>query len=73
MDGSRGSCHIAELAINGVDNSITRVSCLHFPAVRVFEVHVLIKRNGSVLCVQFTERAREMLRYMGIKNCSTVR
>jgi hypothetical protein len=69
MDGARGSCLIAGFAINCVDNSITRVGCLHFPGV--FKVHIFIKRNGSVLRVQCTERAREMLWDMGTKNCST--
>lgn len=72
MDGARGSCYIADFAINGVDNSITRVVCLHFRGVRVFKVHMFIKRNASVLRVQCTERAQEMLRDMGTKNSSTV-
>jgi hypothetical protein len=73
LNGARGSCHIAYFFINGVDNSITRVRCLHFPGLRVFiKVHVFIKRNGSLLRVQGTERAREMLRNMGTKDCSRV-
>jgi len=72
MDEARGSCLIADFAIEDVDNSISRVGCLHFPGVFVLKVHMFIKRNGSVLRVQCTGRAREMLRDMGTKDCSTV-
>jgi hypothetical protein len=72
MDRARGSCHIADFAVNGAHSSITRVVCLHFRGVRVFKVHMFIKRNGSVVRVQCTESAQEMLRDMGTKNSSTV-
>jgi len=39
MDAARGSCYIEDFAIKGVDNSVSRVCCLHFPGVRVFKVH----------------------------------
>ena len=72
MDGARKLCHIGDFAINGVDTSITRVGCLHFPGVHIFKVHMFIKRNWSVLRVQCTERAKQLLRDMGTKNSSAV-
>jgi hypothetical protein len=51
MDGARGSCRIADIAINGVDILSPELGCLHCSRVRIFKVHMFIKRNGSVLRV----------------------